>query len=263
RRGARRQRGRRRHGLAPPVARPLPAGRPAAGGRSRPPRRGPNPHAGPAWARTPGRRCRRQGSRRLALGGRDLGRARAARADVVHLALAAALVHLPLLGTVTGGQLLQHLLVAAGQQQARAVGLQPLQAAVHVPGLLLHRAFQAVEEGAAVGQLGRADGRQLAGGVLLGIAAQLVQPRLLQLVGALALGQLAGHGILVLLRAAQQRIDAAGLHHAACSSWCSRSATAWRLWSRSAERATSWPRNSTISGQRSRASSTAGSLPGW
>src|SRR5690606_25666878 len=148
------------------------------------------------------------------------------------------------------------------QQQAGTFGLQPLAAAVHVPALLFDRALQAVEEGAPVGQLRRADRGHLAGGVLGGVAPQLLQPRFLQFVRTLALGQLARHGILVLLRAAQQRIDAAGLHHAAFS-LCSRSARAWRLCSRSAERATSWPRNSTICGQRARASSTSGSLPRW
>src|SRR5690606_31250441 len=113
------------------------------------------------------------------------------------------------------------------------------------------------------GQLCRAGGRHLAAGVLLGVAAELGQARLVLGQRALALGQLARGGVLGLLGAAQQWVEAAGLVHAGSPSGCSSWNRALRLWSRSAARAMSWPRKSTISGQRASASSTVASLPRW
>ncbi len=101
----------------------------------------------------------------------------------------------------------QHLLVAAGQQQPAAFHFHLLAVAVHGLALLLHGAFQAIQEGAAVGQLRQAGRGHLAVGVFLGVAAQFFQPRLMGLQRALALGQIAGDLVLVLLGAAQQGID--------------------------------------------------------
>ena len=66
-----------------------------------------------------------------------------------------------------------------------------------IPGMV-----DALEEGAAVRQLCRAGGRHLAVGIVLGVLAQLFQPGFVLRQRALALGQVAGDGIFVLLRAA-------------------------------------------------------------
>ena len=117
-------------------------------------------------------------------------------------------------------------------------------------------------ERAAVEQLRGAGGGQLRRGVLVGVLAQLGQAALVHVQGLLALGQGLGDFIFLVLRAAQQRVQATGRAHAgfSLSTSCCR---ALRLWDRSAEACTSWPRHSMISGQRSRASSVTGSLPRW
>src|SRR5690606_38619109 len=62
------------------------------------------------------------------------GEPRAAAAQVVELALHALLGGIRLLGAVAVGQLLEHLRLAAGQQQARALDVAELAALVDDPG---------------------------------------------------------------------------------------------------------------------------------
>src|SRR5690606_16102098 len=135
------------------------------------------------------------------------GEPRAAAAQVVELALHALLGGLRLLGAVAVGQLLEHLRLAAGQQQARALDVAELAALVDDPGLLHHRSVEPFAEGEAVDQQRRRDRRIGGRGrVLGGIAAQGLEPLLLFAQRALALGDVARGGVLALLHDPEQRV---------------------------------------------------------
>src|SRR5690606_15712568 len=183
-----------------------------------------------------------------------------------------------LLRPVAVGQLLEHLGLAAGQQQARALDVAQLPALVDDPGLLDHRRVQPLAEGQAVDQQGRRNGgvgRRR--GVFLGVAAQRLQALLLLAQRALAFGHVAGGAVLALLHDLEQRIEPLRAHSgqsstdgsgsdaraAGAGASSSRAARAARLEATSAASATSWPRKAWIAGQRATASSTSGSLPRW
>ncbi|KKD57220.1 hypothetical protein VM57_09780 [Stenotrophomonas maltophilia] len=75
-----------------------------------------------------------------------LPQARAARTDIVHLALVAAVGHHFFLRAVARGQLFQHGLVTAGQDQPGALGFHLFAVAIDRGLLLFDGTVQPVEE---------------------------------------------------------------------------------------------------------------------
>src|SRR5690606_37971107 len=187
------------------------------------------------------------------------GIAQAPCAQVVELVLGALLVHPGLFGPVAVGELLEHVGLSAGQQQAGAFDIALVAVVIDHAALLRDGGVQPFAEGEAVGQQGRAGHRRCRRGVFVGIPAQRLQARLLLGQHAILLRHPAGDIVLALLLHLEQWIESLR-SHGCYVSWVgacgvsdtssSRRASASRLDWTSAASLTSWPRKAWIAGQR-------------